>query len=72
MAKLKDRLVDPAGWTDLVMTPLGGLGFRLAGDVARNLVGEYSLVATDILSMLPLAFERVHERASPKLLLLSE
>lgn len=44
----------------------------LAGDVARNLVGEYSLVATDILAMLPLAFERVHDRAREKLVLLSE
>ncbi len=44
----------------------------LAGDVARNLVGEHSLVATDILAMLPLAFDRVRQRAKEKLVLLSE
>jgi len=30
------RCAGEGGWTDLVMTPLGGLGFRLAGDVARK------------------------------------
>jgi len=32
----------------------------LAGDVARDSVGEYSLVATDLLSALPEAFRRAH------------
>jgi len=44
----------------------------LAGDIARDLVGEHSLVATDILAMLPLAFERVRQRAREKLVLISE
>ncbi len=44
----------------------------LGGDIARNLVGEHSLVATDILAMLPLAFERVRQRAKEKLVLISE
>ncbi len=44
----------------------------LGGDIARNLVGEHSLVATDILAMLPLAFERVRQRAKEKLTLISE
>jgi len=44
----------------------------LSGDVARNLVGEYSMVATDLLSMLPFAFQRLHQRATEKLTLLSE
>ena len=44
----------------------------LAGDTARNLVGEHSLVATDLLAMLPLAFERVRQRAKEKLVLISE
>jgi len=30
------RCTGEGGWTDFVMTPLGGLGFRLAGDVARK------------------------------------
>ncbi len=44
----------------------------LGGDIARNLVGEHSLVATDILAMLPLAFDRVRQRAKEKLVLISE
>jgi NAD(P)H-hydrate epimerase len=32
----------------------------LAGDVARDLVGEYSLTATDLLTALPEAFRRAH------------
>ena len=44
----------------------------LGGDIARNLVGEHSLVATDILAMLPLAFERVRQRAREKFVLISE
>jgi len=44
----------------------------LGGDIARNLVGEHSLVATDILAMLPLGFERVRQRAKEKLVLISE
>jgi NAD(P)H-hydrate epimerase len=32
----------------------------LAGDVARDSVGEYSLMATDLLTALPEAFRRVH------------
>ncbi len=52
----------------LVGVYLHGLG----GDIARNLVGEHSLVATDILAMLPLAFERVRQRAKERLVLISE
>jgi hypothetical protein len=44
----------------------------VGGDIARNLVGEHSLVATDILAMLPLGFERVRQRAKEKLVLISE
>ena len=44
----------------------------LSGDVARNLVGEHTMVATDLLSMLPFAFQRLHQRAAEKLALLSE
>jgi hypothetical protein len=33
---VKGRCTGEGGWTDFVMTPLGGLGFRLAGDVARK------------------------------------
>jgi NAD(P)H-hydrate epimerase len=35
----------------------------LAGDVARESMGEYSLVATDLLKALPEAFRRVRESA---------
>ena len=35
----------------------------LAGDAARDAVGEYSLLATDLLAYLPEAFRRVHESA---------
>jgi ADP-dependent NAD(P)H-hydrate dehydratase / NAD(P)H-hydrate epimerase len=39
----------------------------LAGDVARESMGEHSLVATDLVKALPEAFRRVHESAaSPK------
>jgi len=44
----------------------------LGGDVARNLVGEYTMVATDLLSMLPFAFQRLQQRAAEKWTLLSE
>jgi hydroxyethylthiazole kinase-like uncharacterized protein yjeF len=44
----------------------------LSGDVARNLVGEYTMVATDLLSMLPFAFQRLQQRAAEKWTLLSE
>src|SRR5947208_1813131 len=39
----------------------------LAGDVARETVGEHSLVATDLLKALPEAFRRARERAMQKL-----
>lgn len=39
----------------------------LAGDVMRETVGEYSLVATDLLLGLPEAFRRTRERAREKL-----
>ena len=35
----------------------------LAGDAARDAVGEYSLLATDLLAYLPEAFRRAHESA---------
>jgi ADP-dependent NAD(P)H-hydrate dehydratase / NAD(P)H-hydrate epimerase len=38
----------------------------LAGDVARDTVGEYSLTATDLLAALPEAFRRAHESAKSK------
>jgi NAD(P)H-hydrate epimerase len=38
----------------------------LAGDVARDTVGEYSLTATDLLTALPEAFRRAHESAKSK------
>jgi NAD(P)H-hydrate epimerase len=38
----------------------------LAGDVARDTVGEYSLTATDLLAALPEAFRRAHESARSK------
>lgn len=31
----RGRCTGEGGWTDLVMTPLGGIGIRIAGDVAR-------------------------------------
>jgi NAD(P)H-hydrate epimerase len=37
----------------------------LAGDVARESMGEHSLVATDLLPALPQAFRRVRETARP-------
>jgi len=36
----------------------------LAGDVARESVGEHSLVATDLIGALPEAFRRVRESAA--------
>ena len=36
----------------------------LAGDAARDIVGEYSLVATDLLKFLPEAFRRAHADAA--------
>jgi NAD(P)H-hydrate epimerase len=36
----------------------------LAGDVARETIGEHSLIATDLLDALPEAFRRVRERQS--------
>jgi NAD(P)H-hydrate epimerase len=39
----------------------------LAGDVMREIVGEYSLVATDLLQGLPEAFRRTQETAREKL-----
>jgi NAD(P)H-hydrate epimerase len=44
----------------------------LAGDVARNMVGEYAMLATDILAMLPFAFERLRERTAAKWTMLAE
>ncbi len=44
----------------------------LAGDVARNMVGEYAMLATDILAMLPFAFERLRERAAGQWAVISE
>jgi NAD(P)H-hydrate epimerase len=43
----------------------------LAGDVARESMGEHSLVATDLLTALPEAFRRVREAAQEKLVRLS-
>jgi hydroxyethylthiazole kinase-like uncharacterized protein yjeF len=39
----------------------------LAGDVMRETIGEHSLVATDLLRGLPLAFERARKRARESL-----
>jgi NAD(P)H-hydrate repair Nnr-like enzyme with NAD(P)H-hydrate dehydratase domain len=36
----------------------------LAGDVARESMGEHSLVATDLIKALPEAFRRVREAAA--------
>jgi NAD(P)H-hydrate epimerase len=36
----------------------------LAGDVARESMGEHSLVATDLVEALPEAFRRVRESAA--------
>jgi len=36
----------------------------LAGDVARESMGEHSLVATDLVKALPEAFRRVRESAA--------
>jgi NAD(P)H-hydrate epimerase len=36
----------------------------LAGDVARESMGEHSLVATDVIKALPEAFRRVREAAA--------
>ena len=38
----------------------------LAGDVMRDIVGEHSLVATDLLRGLPDAFERTRKAAQEK------
>jgi NAD(P)H-hydrate epimerase len=43
-----------------------------AGDVARNVVGEHALVATDLLAMMPMAFDRVRRRAAEKYTILCE
>jgi NAD(P)H-hydrate epimerase len=43
-----------------------------AGDVARNAVGEHALVATDLLAMMPMAFDRVRRRAAEKYTILCE
>jgi NAD(P)H-hydrate epimerase len=43
----------------------------LAGDVARESMGEQSLVATDLLKALPEAFRRVREAAQDKLVRIS-
>jgi ADP-dependent NAD(P)H-hydrate dehydratase / NAD(P)H-hydrate epimerase len=58
---------------DVIGAVLAGVYLHgLGGDIARNLVGEHSLVATDILAMLPLAFERARQRAKEELVLISE
>ncbi|MBZ5647237.1 MAG: NAD(P)H-hydrate dehydratase [Acidobacteriia bacterium] len=58
---------------DILGAVLAGVFLHgLGGDIARNLVGEQSLVATDILAMLPLAFDRVRQRAKEKFVLISE
>ncbi len=58
---------------DVIGAVLAGVYLHgLGGDIARNLVGEHSLVATDILAMLPLAFERIRQRAKEELVLISE
>ncbi|MBV9608432.1 MAG: NAD(P)H-hydrate dehydratase [Acidobacteria bacterium] len=44
----------------------------LAGDVARNLAGEFTMTATDMISMLPFAFQRLQQRAGEKLTVLSD
>jgi NAD(P)H-hydrate epimerase len=49
--------------TVLVAVHLHGL----AGDVMRESVGEYSLIATDLLQGLPEAFRRVREKAGEKI-----
>jgi hydroxyethylthiazole kinase-like uncharacterized protein yjeF len=43
----------------------------LAGDIARERMGEHSLVATDLLAALPEAFARVRERAEEKFVRIS-
>jgi NAD(P)H-hydrate epimerase len=43
----------------------------LAGDVAREIMGEQSLVATDLLQALPEAFRRVREAAEEKVVRIS-
>ena len=42
----------------------------LAGDVARERMGEHSMAATDLLSALPEAFRRVREAAKQKVAIL--
>jgi len=43
----------------------------LAGDVARDRMGEHSLVATDLLAGLPAAFARARERVREKFVRIS-
>jgi NAD(P)H-hydrate epimerase len=38
----------------------------MAGDIARERVGEHSLIATDLLAALPEAYARARERAVEK------
>jgi ADP-dependent NAD(P)H-hydrate dehydratase / NAD(P)H-hydrate epimerase len=38
----------------------------LAGDIARETMGEHSLVATDLITALPEAFRRVRAEAAEK------
>ena len=59
IAQNPERILDAV----LVAVHLHGL----AGDVARETVGEHSLVATDLLKALPEAFRRAREQANQKL-----
>jgi len=43
----------------------------MAGDLARDLVGEHSLVATDLLTVLPQAFEQLVESAKSAMVTIS-
>jgi NAD(P)H-hydrate epimerase len=43
----------------------------LAGDIARERMGEHSLIATDLLTALPAAFARARERAQEKFVRIS-
>jgi len=59
MAQYPERI------TDAVMAAVHLHG--LAGDVARESIGEHSLVATDLLKALPEAFRRVQQAAPGRL-----
>ena len=59
IAQSPDRILDAV----LAAVHLHGL----AGDVARESMGEHSLVATDLLEALPEAFRRAREQAAQKL-----